>query len=344
LKYRAFIQALVSAALFGLATPFSKTLLRDLPSNQLAGLLYLGAALCLCPLVVHRWVSGQPVLPSDGRNWRNLLGAILCGGIIGPVLLLIGLKHSLAASVSMWLNLETVATAVLAALLFREHLGKWAWIGNAGIFAAGLLLGFNQGWAGWFGLMCVSGAAVAWGLDNNFTAVIDGIRPIESTFWKGIIAGPVNLLLGSLLFPTTPGIDWLWSLGLGALCYGTSIVLYISAAQTLGASRSQMIFASAPFWGVAASMVWLGESLSLLQIAAAVLLVVSLAMLLLERHEHAHEHDSLTHEHQHEHDDLHHGHEHAEPVKGNHAHLHVHRPVVHAHPHWPDLHHRHHDR
>lgn len=50
MKNRAFIQALISAMLFGIATPFSKTLLGGLQANQLAGLLYLGAAVCLLPM------------------------------------------------------------------------------------------------------------------------------------------------------------------------------------------------------------------------------------------------------------------------------------------------------
>jgi hypothetical protein len=121
LNRRAFIQALVAAGLFGIATPFSKSLLAGVQANQLAGLLYLGAAVCLFPLVLRRWLAGSIIFPRDGRNRRNLLGAILFGGVIGPVLLLVGLKHSLGVSVSMWLNLEAVATAVLAHFLFREH-------------------------------------------------------------------------------------------------------------------------------------------------------------------------------------------------------------------------------
>ena len=47
MQRRPFIQAILAAALFGIAMPFSKTLLADIQPNQLAGLLYLGAAACL---------------------------------------------------------------------------------------------------------------------------------------------------------------------------------------------------------------------------------------------------------------------------------------------------------
>ncbi len=342
LRSKAFIQALAAALLFGIATPFSKTLLADLQANQLAGLLYLGAAALLAPLVLRRRLKGRPVFPRSARDRRSLLGAVFFGGVVGPVLLLVGLKYSLAASVSMWLNLETTATAVLAYFLFREHLGRWTWIGNLGVAAAGVLLSFDQGWSGWIGLACVAGAAVAWGLDNNFTAVIDGITPEDSTFWKGLIAGTTNLAIGVALAGLHVRAEWLWALALGGLSYGASIALYIRAAQGLGATRSQMVFASAPFFGVLLSILWLGEGFSVLQALAAAVLAGSIVLMFLDRHAHVHRHEAVAHEHGHRHDDGHHEHAHQAQPTNSHSHPHTHDPAVHSHPHWPDLHHRHH--
>lgn len=341
-RHGGFSLAFGAAALFGAATPFSKQLLANLSPNQLAGLLYLGAALFLAPAVAVSVRRGAAVWPRDTRNAMRLLGAILFGGIIGPVLLLAGLRAALAASVSMWLNLETVATAILAALLFKEHLGKWAWLGNAGVLASGVLLSFDRGSAGVWGILCVGGAAAAWGVDNNLTATIDGITPQVSTFWKGLVAGAFNLAMGCLLVPPAPGIAWFWALALGGVSYGISISLYIASAQRLGAARSQMAFASAPFFGVVFSMLWLGEGMSAVQILAGVLLTGAVAVLLIEHHGHEHEHHALTHEHSHRHDEGHHDHTHTDaPPHARHTHPHTHAPLRHRHPHWPDLHHRH---
>ena len=344
MKYRYFLYALASAALFGVAAPFSKVLLREIQQpNPLAGLLYLGAAFISLPVVLARRIKGKFVFPPDRLNRRRLLGAVFFGGLVGPVLLLLGLKYALASSVSMWLNLETVATAVLAVVLFKEHLGRWTWVANIGVLIAGILLSVNEGWSGFIGILFVGGAAVAWGLDNNFTAVIDGISPEDSTFWKGLIAGSANLLIGVLLAPGIISTDWLWAIGLGGFSYGLSIILYIRAAQGLGATRSQMIFSSAPLWGVLISVIYLGESFGWLQIVAGVLLVGSVALLLIDRHSHSHKHAPQQHEHEHFHGDSHHGHTHAERARsGSHLHRHEHGELVHRHPHWPDLHHRHH--
>ncbi len=106
------LMALLSAILFGAATPASKLLLEGFTPFQLAGLLYFGAAIAVAPSALK---NGGFALPrrDDRQNLFRLFGAILFGGILGPVALLFGLRLAEAASVSLWLNLELVATAVL---------------------------------------------------------------------------------------------------------------------------------------------------------------------------------------------------------------------------------------
>jgi drug/metabolite transporter (DMT)-like permease len=334
--------ALLSAALFGAATPASKALLGTFSAFQLAGLLYLGAAVGVLAVVLQH-KSWKPPWAMSKANRLRLGGAILFGGVLGPVFLLFGLQIASAASVSLWLNLELMATAVLGRLFFRDHLGRLGWLGIVGVVAAGVLLSVGEGTAGiWAGLL-VALACVCWGLDNHFTALIDGITPSQSTLWKGLAAGTVNLIIGLWLQPfvaTFPTITL--ALIVGALSYGASITLYISAAQGLGATRAQMFFASAPFFGVVLSAVALGESISLLQGISAFVLVASLGLLFRDQHKHAHMHEAMAHEHSHRHDDGHHTHVHPDEVTSQrHSHRHQHESFKHAHPHWPDLHHRH---
>ena len=339
---RAVTLALASAALFGAATPASKVLLADLSAFQLAGLLYLGAALGVAPLA---WRDGRFRLPGRGdrRNRLRLLGAVIAGGVVGPVLLLFGLRFAGAASVSLWLTFELVATALLGALIFREPLGKMGWLGVASAVAAAALLAGLDDQAGLRASLLVLAACLCWALDNHLTALIDGITPSESTFWKGLVAGSWNLVLGVALtpFPAAPA-DTVLALVLGALSYGASILLYISAAQTLGATRAQVAFSTAPLFGVALAVAWLGEALLVAHAVSGLLFASALALLMLERHAHRHAHQAMRHEHAHRHDDGHHLHSHAGLPSGTrHSHPHEHEPMVHVHPHWPDLHHRH---
>lgn len=339
---RALLLALLSAMLFGLATPASKMLLGSLTPFQLAGCLYLGAALAVAPFA---WAGGSRrlPLPADRRNQWRLLGAVLAGGVAGPVLMLLGLRAAQAASVSLWLNAEMAATAVLGVLVFREHLGRVGVTGVAAALLGSILLSFTDQSAGpWAGVLVVTACAF-WGLDNHLTAVIDGITASQSTFWKGLIAGTTNLVIGLSLAPLAT--DWLTvvaALFVGMWAYGASIVLYISSAQSLGATRAQIAFATAPFFGVLLSVVALGEPLSAWHLAAGALFVVAIGLFTIENHGHRHTHEALGHEHGHRHDDGHHSHPHPGlPLSTWHNHAHHHAALTHAHPHWPDLHHRH---
>ena len=337
-----FLIALLAALLFGAAAPISKPLLDHLSAFQLAGLLYLGAAVGVVLLMVR---EDKFLLPwqMDRTNALRLTGAVLFGGVLGPLALLSGLQLASAASVSMWLNLEMIATAVLGHFFFKDYLSPRSWLAVGGAFAAAGVLVAEEGVAGMQAGLLVALACFCWGIDNHLTALIDGITPAQSTFWKGIVAGSTNLLIGIALAPLiVPLGDILAGLGIGIFSYGLSIVFYITAAQHLGATRSQLIFSSAPFMGVLLAVVFLHEPLSIYQIVAAVLFIAFILLLFREQHQHRHAHAQLSHTHLHEHDDGHHLHNHpGQPASLRHSHAHQHSALVHAHPHWPDLHHRH---
>jgi len=337
-----FFLALLSAALFGSATPLSKALLSSFSAFQLAGLLYIGAAIGTAGFSFGKRIQCQP-WQMNKKNILRLSSAVLFGGTLAPLFLLMGLKFASAASVSLWLPLELVATAVLGKLIFRDHLGLLGWLGMTGVLAAGMLLSFGEGISGISAGFLIMLACLCWGFDNNFTALIDGITPAQITFWKGLIAGVINLSIGLTAqdFHLTV-YSLIGALGVGALAYGASIVLYIMAARNIGATRGQMFFASSPFFGVVLSYIFLGETISSIQVLAVIILIGSLVLVFRDRHEHEHSHQEIEHEHSHRHDDKHHDHGHlGSETSGSHAHRHRHEPASHSHPHWPDLHHRH---
>src|SRR6478672_11746580 len=92
--------ALLSAALFGASTPLAKALLGTVDPWLLAGLLYLGAGFGLA--IVHgsrgalRLVPPQAPLRRSDAPW--LAGVVLSGGIVGPLLLMLGLARTDAAT------------------------------------------------------------------------------------------------------------------------------------------------------------------------------------------------------------------------------------------------------
>ncbi|PKM96679.1 MAG: EamA family transporter [Elusimicrobia bacterium HGW-Elusimicrobia-3] len=335
----AVLMGLLAAFFFGVSTPLSKALISDLNPFLLAGLLYLGAGLGLSVYTLLR--GGRLMPPPATLKYKYIIGMIVFGGLLGPVLLLAAIKIAPAASVSIWLNLELVATAILGHFLFKDHLDKRGWLSVALSLAAGVLLSYSGGVAGFTAGLLVALACFSWGFDNHFTALIDDLSPVQSTIIKGLAAGTTNTLIGLALAGGLPELPALGkALLVGFLCYGLSITFYISAAQKLGAVRSQLIFSLAPIFGVLLSVLALHEGLSAVQLVSGAMLLASVWLMLAEKHAHAHEHHEMEHTHQHAHGDLHHDH-HDGPQQEPHAHLHRHSAATHVHPHWPDLHHRH---
>jgi len=337
---RPVLASLAAALLFGASTPLAKALLSSIAPLTLAGLLYLGGALGALPFAFR---GGSAELRRDPRQRWLLAGAVVFGGGLAPLLLLLGLRAAPAASVSLWLNAEIVATALLAWILFHEHLDRRTLLAAALVLVGGIILAAPEGVAGWKAAALVAGACVCWGFDNNLTALVSGFTPAQTTVAKGLIAGTVNLLLGVSLGQTMPGVPRLGAaLSVGAISYGLSIMLYIFGAQQLGATRSQLLFATSPFLGVILAWTVLREPIQPAQLAAAPCIGAGLYLMLTARHEHGHTHEAMAHTHSHRHDDGHHTHVHPGlPTSTRHTHPHEHEPVTHTHPHVPDLHHRH---
>lgn len=333
-------KALISAFLFGIATPFSKELLEEAHPFLLASLFYLGAALVLLPQSIYLHTK-SPLKNLSKRDTVNLLGSLFFGGMVGPVLLLFGLRYTAATNASLLLNLETPATTILAFWFFKENISLRASLANAGIVLAGIILTFQGTSVPGIGGILIALACIAWGLDNNHTASIHSIDPVRCTFLKGITFGTINLIITTQLIEQWPSVKtFIFALLIGAFSYGISIVLYISSARGLGAARSQMVFATAPFFGVAVSQGYLGERFQIYQIFSAILLVGMLVLLFTEKHMHLHTHIWIEHTHRHRHDDRHHTHPHEDSIDV-HTHAHIHEETTHDHPHWPDVHHRH---
>ena len=305
----------------------------------LAGLLYLGAAMAVFPW----WIARAPASVALRRDWRALAVAIVAGGAVGPALLTAGLVDTPAATASLLLNMELVATVVLAATLFREHLGRNMIVAALLVTAAGVILVWEPGAAINVSALLIVGACACWGLDNSVTSRIDQVSPQHVTFLKGVVAGSVNLALGLAITGAGDVSGWsiLGALVVGMLGYGASITLWVRGAQQLGAARGQVIFATAPFIGAVLSWLVLADSIEVVQLVALPLAAIGVALSLRSAHEHPHRHRVVEHTHEHDHPDDHHAHAHADDFTGRHSHVHEHRELVHSHPHVPDLHHRH---
>jgi len=303
----------------------------------LGGVLYVGAALAVLPATLRR----PPSLFSLRRGGSRLAVAVVVGGALAPVLLAAGLARTPAATASLLLNLELVATVLLAAAVFHEHIGSRVALGTMFVVSGGAVLAWSSSPELRLGAFLVIAACACWAVDNCVTAELDELAPHHITMAKGVVAGVANLAIG-LIVASAPSIGSIVAgLVIGALGYGLSITLWVAGARDLGAARAQLIFAVAPFVGAAAAWVVLGERVTLAQAIAVTLAALGVASVMGSAHLHEHRHEAAEHDHEHVHDDAHHDHVHSELGTARHQHPHRHRMLVHSHPHVPDLHHRH---
>lgn len=343
----AVIHALAAALLFGASTPLAKLLTGNVPPLLLAGLLYLGSGVGLCVVRLVRDRGWQAVrLPSG--EWRWLLGAILFGGVLGPVALMFGLTRTDASTASLLLNMEAVLTAVIAWVAFKENADRRIVLGMLVIVAGGVLLawpapGGGETSSGALGLAAVCLACLCWAIDNNLTRKVSASDALFIAASKGLIAGVVNTGLALTLQYPLPGAGLtLATMVVGLFGYGLSLVFFVLALRGLGTARTGAYFSTAPFIGAAVSLLLLGETASLSFWLASALMGLGVWLHLTEHHEHAHHHEPMAHSHTHAHDE-HHQHVHAEGQSADepHEHWHEHVAVTHKHPHFPDIHHRH---
>lgn len=335
------IAALGAALLFGAGTPFAKLLLSSVSPWLLAGLLYLGSGLGLT--LFRRFKHSAAVrLPRAELVW--FAGAIVAGGIVGPVLLMLGLSGMPASGASLLLNAEGVFTALLAWFVFKENFDRRIALGMGAIVAGAIVLSWpgEARFSGIWPALAVLGACLAWGIDNNLTQKVS----LSDASWiasvKGLVAGSVNLVLAFALGATWPPFPNLaGAMVIGFLAYGVSLVLFVVGLRHLGTARTGAYFSVAPFFGALLAIA-MGDALTLPLVVAGVLMLLGVWLHLSERHTHTHTHEVLEHVHEHSHD-VHHQHAHDFPVAPDttHSHWHRHETLTHNHAHFPDVHHRH---
>ncbi len=339
------LQALTAAVFFGASAPFAKLLLGDISPIYLAAFLYLGSGtgislIKLTQKIIRPAQQTEAGIKKADIKW--LAGAILSGGVMAPIVLMVSLQNTPASTASLLLNFEGVGTTLIALLFFKEAISRRAWMAILVITLASIFLSanFSEGFGLSIGALGIILACVLWGLDNNLTRNISGKDPLVIVAWKGVAAGTFSFFLAFLLGNSMPSfISIVSTMGLGFVSYGMSTILFILSMRGLGAARTSALYGTAPLAGVFLSIIIFSESPSISYILAGILMIGSALLLINEEHSHSHVHTATFHEHSHKHDDS--AHRHEATTSGAHSHDHEHSAEEHDHDHMPDIHHRH---
>ena len=259
----AILYAVLAAALYALAIPFSKIALKETPPAMTAALLYLGAG---TGMALTGWIRKQRKIswkeaPLTRKDTPYIVGMVALD-IAAPILLMLGLTWATAAEASLLNNFEIVATAVFALWLFGEKVSCRLWTAIGLITLASMLLAANSTDHFSFspGALLVLAAAACWGLENNCTRKLSAKDPLEIVVIKGLGSGLGSLAIALSIGEAFPEARMLPAiLLLGFVAYGLSIFFYVYAQRYIGAAQTSAYYALAPFIGVFLSFLLLGE-------------------------------------------------------------------------------------
>ena len=324
-KYKGIILAITAALLYALNTPISKQLLNHVDETMMAALLYLGAGIGIFLVGMFEKIMGNETKKEKlTKNELPYTIGMIVLDIIAPILLMIGIKNTTSANVSLLNNFEIVATSLIALFIFKEVISKKLWYAIILVTVASILLGFEG--IGSFdfntGSLFVIGACICWGFENNCTRMISNKNAMEIVVIKGCFSG-----LGSMIIALTIGEEFpqmmyiLAVLALGFVAYGLSIYFYILAQKDLGAAKTSAYYSVAPFLGVVLCMMINGERPAGQFYIAFLIMIVATILMIKDNIELQHTHDHIhEHCHEHSHGDLVHTHKHTH----SHTHLHIH--------------------
>ena len=246
----AVILALVAASMYAISVPVSKILLDDIDPIIISALLYLGAGLGtgIIFLITYKKKEkgSEPFYKSD---IPYIIGMIVFD-IIAPICFMYGLSKFEASGASLLNNFEIVASSIIAMILFKEVISKKMWVAITLIVISSFILSFEDILSFKFswGAILVLIATICWGFENNCTRKLSNKNRYKLVMIDGLGAG-IGCLVVSLLtnekMPSWPLI--LAALLLGFISYGLSIVIYITAQNKIGVSKTSAYYSINPF-------------------------------------------------------------------------------------------------
>jgi drug/metabolite transporter (DMT)-like permease len=334
--------ALSAAVLFGVTTPAIARASLGVGPFATAACLYGGAALAAASLRLFAARHGRAV---GSAELPRLLLVALFGALLAPGLLVWGIGKAGPTPAALALNLEAVATVLLARAVFGEPIGPRVLAALSSMLVGGTLLAVDVAQRSapqLLGVLAVVAATLAWAIDNTLTRAVAENDPLEVVAVKGALGGFASACVAQFRGEAWPNLPQLAALALaGAFGFGLSLRLYLLAQRQMGAARTASVFAVGPFIGAAVAWLLGDRNAGTLTALGALAFAFGVWLHVHERHRHGHVHAPLEHEHAHRHDDGHHLHEHDPPVVGEHTHVHRHSALEHDHEHAPDIHHDH---
>ncbi len=271
---RGYLYAVLGALCSGSVPTLTKFLLRDNGPVAITGLGFLLSGFLL--LLV------RPTMEPTRGSLPYLLFLGLVGAGAAPLMYAVGLSQTTAVNASLLANGEVLFTTIIAFSIFGERLGKGQAVRGL-LIVAGLVIvstdlditrfSFMQGFVG---NMLILVSTVGWAVENNL--IVAATKKFEVAIlskFRNLIGGVVLtavIVAAAIPFDFAPGD--VAALILLALALSGGTYLFISALKWLGAIKMLLVWSSSTIFGAAFALIFLGEQISLGQLAGGALILL----------------------------------------------------------------------
>ena len=257
----------------------------ELPFNALR-LLVASAAFVLA-LAVR---EGLPRL--GPREWRHVAVLGLVGHVLYQLCFLGAVTRTTVANSALIFAFTPIVVALLTAAVGHERVPPARWAGAAVSLAGiGVVVGHGAGDPG----ASTAGNALAVGAMLCWAAYTVGARPLLATRSALAVTG-YSMTIGGLLYipiawqglRTLPWAAvrpaaWAAVLLSALLALFVAYMIWYTAVQTIGSTRTSMYSNVTPIAAMAVAAIWLGEPLTARRVAGAAAVVAGLAISRIER-------------------------------------------------------------
>ncbi len=220
-------------------------------------------------------------------TWPWIIAIGLTMGTVMFSLVFIGMYVGMPASLaSIVLQIQAVFTILLSTVVLRDAPTGWQKIGVAIAFAGiGLLAVEKYQTTTFLGLILLVLAGLAWAVANIMIKAAGDIDGFRLIVWMSLVP-PIPLFVLSLIFEKghLQALSHLSFVSVGAIIYTALIASVFGMSTWAGLFKKYSPNVVAPFsllvpiFGISSSAVFLGETLSLTEMVAALLVFAGLSL------------------------------------------------------------------
>lgn len=265
-----------------------KIAVRDIPELPFNALRLVVASAAFLLMLALR--EGPPRLTP--REWRHVAVLGIVGHVLYQLCFLGAVTRTTVANSALIFAFTPIVVALLTAAVGHERVPPARWFGAA-VSLAGIYVVMGAGAADpgatVFGNGLAAGAMLCWAV---YTV---GARPLLALQSPLAVTG-YSMSIGSLLYlpiawPGLRALQWTavrpaaWAAVLlsALLALFVAYMIWYTAVQTIGSTRTSMYSNVTPIAAMAVAALWLGEPLTARKLAGAGAVIVGLAVSRIER-------------------------------------------------------------